>query len=95
MTTTPIDPGTHTHRPWRVHALARDFRLLDAWRIPIDADPSRGQGLRDFYRVFLENGVGATNAAPLASQILDYYFHRPQPLRTDAAAQPPVGEVLP
>ena len=29
--------------------------------------------------VFLERGVGATNAAPLASKILDYYFHRTQP----------------
>lgn len=27
--------------------------------------------------VFLERGVGATHAAPLASKILDYYFHRP------------------
>jgi penicillin-binding protein 2 len=26
--------------------------------------------------VFLERGVGATHAAPLASKILDYYFHR-------------------
>ena len=28
--------------------------------------------------VFLERGVGANDAAPLASKILDYYFHRPQ-----------------
>jgi cell division protein FtsI/penicillin-binding protein 2 len=26
--------------------------------------------------VFLEHGVGAIDAAPLASKILDYYFHR-------------------
>jgi cell division protein FtsI/penicillin-binding protein 2 len=39
--------------------------------------------------VFLERGVGATHAAPLASKILDYYFHRPQ--RAGAAA-PPVGQ---
>ncbi|HEY8171492.1 MAG TPA: penicillin-binding protein 2 [Dehalococcoidia bacterium] len=37
--------------------------------------------------VFLERGVGAIDAAPVASKILDYYFHRP--LR--AAAQP-VGQ---
>src|SRR4029077_4362743 len=43
--------------------------------------------------VFLERGVGAIDAAPLASKILDYYFHRPQPLRADASTQPPVGEV--
>lgn len=29
--------------------------------------------------VFLERGVGAINAAPLAAKILDYYFHSPQP----------------
>lgn len=28
--------------------------------------------------VFLERGVGAIDAAPLAARILDYYFHRPQ-----------------
>jgi penicillin-binding protein 2 len=39
--------------------------------------------------VFLERGVGATHAAPVASKILDYYFHRPQ--RAGAAA-PPVGQ---
>jgi len=31
--------------------------------------------------VFLERGVGAINAAPLASKILDYYFHRTPPAR--------------
>lgn len=39
--------------------------------------------------VFLERGVGATNAAPLAAKILDYYFHRP--LRAAAPAAP-VGQ---
>ncbi len=41
--------------------------------------------------VFLENGVGAIDAAPLASKILDYYFHR-QLQRTDGGvAGAPVG----
>lgn len=31
--------------------------------------------------VFLERGVGAINAAPLASKILDYYFNRQAPAR--------------
>jgi penicillin-binding protein 2 len=39
--------------------------------------------------VFLQRGVGAIDAAPLASKILDYYFHRPQ--RTDAGAAAPLG----
>lgn len=40
--------------------------------------------------VFLERGVGATNAAPLAAQILHYYYNRAQP-RTDAGTQAPAG----
>jgi penicillin-binding protein 2 len=35
--------------------------------------------------VFLERGVGAINAAPLASKILDYYFHRQAPAQQAAA----------
>jgi len=41
--------------------------------------------------VFLERGVGAIDAAPLASKILDYYFHRPQPQRAGAPAAAPLG----
>jgi penicillin-binding protein 2 len=37
--------------------------------------------------VFLERGVGAIDAAPLASKILDYYFHR-NDNRADAGAAP-------
>lgn len=40
--------------------------------------------------VFLERGVGALDAAPLASKIMDYYFHRP--LRVDTAPAVPVGQ---
>lgn len=37
--------------------------------------------------VFLERGVGAINAAPLASKILDYYYHRTQPQQQAVAQQ--------
>jgi cell division protein FtsI/penicillin-binding protein 2 len=40
--------------------------------------------------VFLERGVGAIDAAPLASRILDYYFHR-NDNRADAAGAQPTG----
>ena len=40
--------------------------------------------------VFLERGVGATNAAPLGAKILDYYFHRSKQ-RADTGAPAPVG----
>ncbi|HXK32506.1 MAG TPA: penicillin-binding protein 2 [Dehalococcoidia bacterium] len=42
--------------------------------------------------VFLERGVGATNAGPLASRIFEYYFTRQQQ-RVDAAAGAPSGIV--
>jgi len=38
--------------------------------------------------VFLEHGIGATNAAPLAAQILHYYFTRGGQQATGAAAPP-------
>jgi penicillin-binding protein 2 len=37
--------------------------------------------------IFLERGVGAIDAAPLASKIMDYYFHR-NDNRADAGAAP-------
>jgi penicillin-binding protein 2 len=40
--------------------------------------------------VFLERGVGATNAAPLGAKILDYYYHRAKQ-QADAGAPAPVG----
>jgi penicillin-binding protein 2 len=40
--------------------------------------------------VFLENGVGAIDAAPLASKILDYYFHKLQ--QRASGAQAPAGD---
>ncbi len=41
--------------------------------------------------VFLERGVGATNAAPLAAQILHYYYYNRAQPRTDAGTQAPAG----
>lgn len=40
--------------------------------------------------VFLERGVGATNAAPLAAKILDYYYSR-SGQKTNTGAAPPAG----
>ncbi|MEP6893156.1 MAG: DUF2867 domain-containing protein [Gaiellaceae bacterium] len=30
----------HTSRPWRIHALTRDFRLEDVWALPTPGGPS-------------------------------------------------------
>jgi hypothetical protein len=29
----------HTSRPWRIHELARDFRLEDVWELPVSGGP--------------------------------------------------------
>jgi Protein of unknown function (DUF2867) len=29
-----LDKTDHTSRPWRIHAIAKDFRLLDVWPLP-------------------------------------------------------------
>jgi hypothetical protein len=83
-----IDPAVHRARPWRVHALARDFRLLDVWRIPIDADPARGERFQDFVRVFLENGVATDSRA--ANALFAIRFALGRLLRLE-----PRGERLP
>lgn len=43
---------------WRVLTLASDFELLDLWRVPLDADPSRGEDFAAFLRVFQAAGLG-------------------------------------
>ncbi|MFG1932789.1 DUF2867 domain-containing protein [Mycobacterium sp. NPDC048908] len=30
----PLDTAEHTMRPWRIHAIAREFRVLDVWPLP-------------------------------------------------------------
>ncbi|MEQ8458389.1 MAG: DUF2867 domain-containing protein [Sandaracinaceae bacterium] len=34
-----VDEETHRARPFRVHALARDFDLLDVWRFDVEGGP--------------------------------------------------------
>jgi hypothetical protein len=31
--------SAHTSRPWRIHELARDFRLEDVWALPTPGGP--------------------------------------------------------
>ncbi|MEU7134975.1 DUF2867 domain-containing protein [Streptomyces sp. NPDC046261] len=35
-----IAKATHTSRPWRVHELARDFRVEDVWALPTPGGPA-------------------------------------------------------
>ena len=32
--------SAHTSRPWRIHELARDFRLEDVWALPTPGGPA-------------------------------------------------------
>jgi hypothetical protein len=35
----PLDKSEHTSRPWRIHELTKDFRLLDVWALPTPGGP--------------------------------------------------------
>jgi Protein of unknown function (DUF2867) len=34
-----LDETEHTSRPWRIHQLAKDFRVLDVWALPTPGGP--------------------------------------------------------
>ena len=34
-----LDKAEHTSRPWRIHQLAKDFRVLDVWALPTRGGP--------------------------------------------------------
>ena len=34
-----LDKTEHTSRPWRIHDLAKDFRVLDVWALPTPGGP--------------------------------------------------------
>ena len=34
-----LPSSAHTHRPWRIHAIAYDFRLEDVWALPTPGGP--------------------------------------------------------
>ena len=35
----PLDTAEHTSRPWRIHEIAKDFRVLDVWALPTPGGP--------------------------------------------------------
>ncbi len=52
-------PNTvHTSRPWRIHELARDFRLEDVWALPTPGGPD------DFDRLVRYFAAGDTSTNP-------------------------------
>lgn len=36
----PLDTAEHTARPWRIHEIAKDFRVLDVWALPTPGGPN-------------------------------------------------------
>jgi hypothetical protein len=34
-----LDTADHTARPWRIHEIAKDFRVLDVWALPTPGGP--------------------------------------------------------
>ena len=34
-----LDTAEHTRRPWRIHEIAKDFRVLDVWALPTPGGP--------------------------------------------------------
>ena len=43
-----LNKKVHYTHPWKVHDIAKDFRLLDLWEMPILADVTENQDFRSF-----------------------------------------------
>lgn len=54
----------HTERPWRIHALTRDFRLEDVWALPTPGGPNDFPRLVDLVASFdpAQRGSGVSRA---------------------------------
>ena len=50
--------AAHTSRPWRIHALAGDFRLEDVWALPTPGGPD------DLPRLVRQFTAGDTSTNP-------------------------------
>jgi hypothetical protein len=55
-----LDPRRHYDHPWRVHALAEDFELLDLWEVAIES--GGGDRFERFHAMISDNGFEADNA---------------------------------
>lgn len=82
-----IANDVHARREWRVHALARDFTLLDVWRVPVELDPRRGETFQDFFSLVVRNGFETDSRAAAALFRLRFWLGRAFRLdRTDPRA---------
>jgi hypothetical protein len=59
-----VAPARHRTHPWRVHTLARDFRLLDVWEVPVESD--RPDRFDRFYALVAANRIDTGSPVVLA-----------------------------
>lgn len=84
-----VDPARHRAHPWRVHTLAPDFELLDVWRIPIEADPARGETFDRFFDLAWENELETGSA--IVRLLTEIRWWLGSVLRWDEAGHPIPG----
>ncbi len=53
-----LPKSEHTFRPWRIHEISSDFRLLDVWALPTPGGPD------DFPRLVRQFAEGDTSSNP-------------------------------
>ena len=49
---TLLDTAEHSARPWRIHEIAKDFRVLDVWALPTPGGPDDFQRLVQLMTTF-------------------------------------------
>ncbi|MCW2561644.1 MAG: hypothetical protein JWQ31_204 [Mycobacterium sp.] len=56
----PLDKTQHSSRSWRIHQIAKDFRLLDVWALPTPGGPD---DFRELIRLMATFDPGETSPA--------------------------------
>lgn len=63
--------GAHESRPWRIHEVVPDFRLLDVWALPVEGGPHDLERLLEVVA-----GLDPLHAESLAARTLFRVRHR-------------------
>ncbi|MBI4083502.1 MAG: DUF2867 domain-containing protein [Candidatus Lambdaproteobacteria bacterium] len=58
-----LDSALHRRERWRVHELARDFRLVDYWGFPMRVEPSGRGSFREFIGLVATTGPSSDSLA--------------------------------
>jgi hypothetical protein len=86
-----LPDSVHTARPWRIHALMRDFRLEDVWALPTPGGPD------DLPRLVQQFAAGDPSRSSSAAvrTLFAIRWRLGALLGWDAARAPTLGERLP